>query len=257
MMAAVQPFLSGAISKTVNMPKESTVEEIMQRLRAGLEAGPEGRGHLPRRLQAHPAAERLQEGQGRARPPTEPPGRRAAEPPPQPHAACRPPARRSRTSSTSPATRATSTSGLYEDGTPGRAVHHHGQGRLHGRRHDGRLRHGHQPVPPVRRAAGGAGQEVLPPAVRAQRHDHQPRHPLRQEHRGLHLPLAGPDVPGGLPQGPPARSRRVRAGGPKTAAPEAVRDDRPSETDSADQTSSTEARRSGGACCRGYYISGG
>jgi ribonucleoside-diphosphate reductase alpha chain len=29
MMAAVQPFLSGAISKTVNMPKEATVEEIM------------------------------------------------------------------------------------------------------------------------------------------------------------------------------------------------------------------------------------
>jgi len=30
MMAAVQPFLSGAISKTVNMPKESTAEDIMQ-----------------------------------------------------------------------------------------------------------------------------------------------------------------------------------------------------------------------------------
>jgi ribonucleoside-diphosphate reductase alpha chain len=30
MMAAVQPFLSGAISKTVNMPKETTIEEIMQ-----------------------------------------------------------------------------------------------------------------------------------------------------------------------------------------------------------------------------------
>ena len=30
MMAAVQPFLSGAISKTVNMPTESTVDEIMQ-----------------------------------------------------------------------------------------------------------------------------------------------------------------------------------------------------------------------------------
>jgi ribonucleoside-diphosphate reductase alpha chain len=30
MMAAVQPFLSGAISKTVNMPKESTIDEIMQ-----------------------------------------------------------------------------------------------------------------------------------------------------------------------------------------------------------------------------------
>ncbi len=30
MMAAVQPFLSGAISKTVNMPPESTIDEIMQ-----------------------------------------------------------------------------------------------------------------------------------------------------------------------------------------------------------------------------------
>ncbi|MCZ6670319.1 MAG: vitamin B12-dependent ribonucleotide reductase, partial [Acidobacteria bacterium] len=30
MMAAVQPFLSGAISKTVNMPEESTVEEIVK-----------------------------------------------------------------------------------------------------------------------------------------------------------------------------------------------------------------------------------
>ncbi len=30
MMSAVQPFLSGAISKTVNMPNEATVDEIMQ-----------------------------------------------------------------------------------------------------------------------------------------------------------------------------------------------------------------------------------
>src|SRR5262249_49622088 len=30
MMAAVQPFVSGAISKTINMPEESTVEEIME-----------------------------------------------------------------------------------------------------------------------------------------------------------------------------------------------------------------------------------
>ncbi len=30
MMAAAQPFLSGAISKTINMPESSTVEEIMQ-----------------------------------------------------------------------------------------------------------------------------------------------------------------------------------------------------------------------------------
>ena len=29
MMAAAQPFLSGAISKTVNLPETATVEEIM------------------------------------------------------------------------------------------------------------------------------------------------------------------------------------------------------------------------------------
>jgi len=42
MMAAVQPFISGAISKTVNMPKESTIEEIdlayMEGWRLGLKA---------------------------------------------------------------------------------------------------------------------------------------------------------------------------------------------------------------------------
>src|SRR4029450_800720 len=30
MMGATQPFISGAISKTVNVPKEATVEEVMQ-----------------------------------------------------------------------------------------------------------------------------------------------------------------------------------------------------------------------------------
>src|SRR5262249_344377 len=30
MMSAVQPFISGAISKTVNMPEEATVEEVEQ-----------------------------------------------------------------------------------------------------------------------------------------------------------------------------------------------------------------------------------
>jgi ribonucleoside-diphosphate reductase alpha chain len=42
MMAAVQPFISGAISKTVNLPKEATVDDIMeayiQAWRLGLKA---------------------------------------------------------------------------------------------------------------------------------------------------------------------------------------------------------------------------
>src|SRR6266404_2433302 len=39
MMAAAQPFLSGAISKTVNMPQESTVEEIMHSYLEGWRLG--------------------------------------------------------------------------------------------------------------------------------------------------------------------------------------------------------------------------
>ena len=39
MMAAVQPFLSGAISKTVNMPSEATVEEITQTYLEGWKLG--------------------------------------------------------------------------------------------------------------------------------------------------------------------------------------------------------------------------
>ena len=39
MMAAVQPFLSGAISKTINMPNEATVEQIMETYIAGWKLG--------------------------------------------------------------------------------------------------------------------------------------------------------------------------------------------------------------------------
>ncbi|NLW83296.1 MAG: vitamin B12-dependent ribonucleotide reductase [Phycisphaerae bacterium] len=39
MMAAVQPFLSGAISKTINMPKESTAEEIASAYMEGWKLG--------------------------------------------------------------------------------------------------------------------------------------------------------------------------------------------------------------------------
>jgi len=39
MMAAVQPFLSGAISKTINMPTEATVEDIMQAYMDGWKMG--------------------------------------------------------------------------------------------------------------------------------------------------------------------------------------------------------------------------
>ena len=65
MMAAVQPFLSGAISKTVNMPEAATAEDIERRLPRGLEARPQGDRDLPRRLAS--AASRCQHRQEEGR----------------------------------------------------------------------------------------------------------------------------------------------------------------------------------------------
>jgi ribonucleoside-diphosphate reductase alpha chain len=71
MMAAVQPFLSGAISKTINMPEQSTVEDIMdayiESWKVGLKAvaiyrdgskrvQPLSPGHATKRESAEPAA---------------------------------------------------------------------------------------------------------------------------------------------------------------------------------------------------------
>ena len=39
MMGAVQPFLSGAISKTVNLPEDATVDDIMQAYVEGWKLG--------------------------------------------------------------------------------------------------------------------------------------------------------------------------------------------------------------------------
>ncbi len=57
MMAAAQPFISGAISKTINMPNEATVEDCKAGLSAVLEAGAQSQRALPRRLQALAAAQ--------------------------------------------------------------------------------------------------------------------------------------------------------------------------------------------------------
>ena len=69
MMAAAQPFLSGAISKTVNLPETRHGRGDRGRLPAVLEARPQGDRDLPRQLQGRPAAVRRwrqgQEGRGR------------------------------------------------------------------------------------------------------------------------------------------------------------------------------------------------
>jgi len=67
MMAAVQPFISGAISKTINMPSAATVEEIETIFRASWEMGLKAGGAVPRRMQEQPAAQ-LQARRGKEGP---------------------------------------------------------------------------------------------------------------------------------------------------------------------------------------------
>ena len=99
MMAATQPFISGAISKTVNMPDDSTVGDIRD---AYMEAGRLGVKALAIYRDGSKTAQALRtdakEVEGRSRR-----GRRSRR-----ASACRASASRSRTSSPSRATRATS-----------------------------------------------------------------------------------------------------------------------------------------------------
>jgi ribonucleoside-diphosphate reductase alpha chain len=56
MMAACQPFISGAISKTVNLPETAPSRTSPDAYLQGWKLGPEGGRHLPRELEAEPAA---------------------------------------------------------------------------------------------------------------------------------------------------------------------------------------------------------
>ena len=62
MMGAVQPFISGAISKTVNLPSEVTVEEIEKAYIEGWKLGLKAVADLSRRFEAHAAAEHQRDG---------------------------------------------------------------------------------------------------------------------------------------------------------------------------------------------------
>ena len=116
MMGATQPFISGAISKTVNVPKDATVDEIMQAYIQSWKLGAKAisiyrdgskRTQPLNTSKDKTAAEIAAAGGGAARH-----AARSA-------ASCRTSARRSRTSSTSQGHEGYITVGLFEDGQPG------------------------------------------------------------------------------------------------------------------------------------------
>ena len=222
MMGAVQPFISGAISKTVNLPEETSVDEVVTAVDRGVAAGRQGDRDLPRQLQGRAAALRIEGHLGGGQDRADPRARRSR-----------------RGTQAAPAAGRSHRGGPQVQGRRVRGLHprrpvrrRHARRHLRGHReggHDARrpdeLVHDLRLArPPVRGAARGLRLEVQPHALRAERPDERSGHPHREVDRRLHLPLDGQEVPlrrsaggGGDPdargEGSPRGSLRRRRGG--------------------------------------------
>ena len=201
MMGAIQPFISGAISKTVNMPEAATAEEIEQVYLEGWKQGLKaiaiyrdnskrsqplstGKKDPPMSSTPRPST-KLKKELAKAQKEAALPHRR------------RLPAERSAVTHRFDIAghEGYITVGLYPDGQPGEIFLKMAKegstvsGLMDSLRHD-RLRR-----VAVRRSAARPGQQVRARPVRAVGLHRQPGDPDRQVDRGLHLPVAGLAVP--------------------------------------------------------------
>ena len=221
MMAAAQPFLSGAISKTVNMPQEATVEDIMQTYieawQLGLKAVAIYRDGSKRSAPLNTKKTVGMGGAGgchharcrgacRAHRHPDPRERGPAQEIRNP----RPPQHAGHPHVAHPQVRDRRPRRLYHrrplSGRPARrVVRPDVQGRQHHRRPHGHRRHPHLHLPAIRRAARTDGEQVRLSALRAQRLHQKPRHPHRLQHHRLCLPLDGLRIHQRLPRSHLAR----------------------------------------------------
>ena len=234
MMGAVQPFLSGAISKTVNLPQTATVEDIadayLQAWRLGIKAlaiyrdgsktaqalrtdaqqtkTVEDDGRLVRDARGHAAVHggAARGAGGRARRGVD--RRRGGGGQGRDRPGAQPDAARARVDHAQVLARRPR--GLHHRrqvrGRNGRGdlPDRHRQGGLDPPRHDELVRDGDLDRAPVRRAARDAGAQVRLHALRAGGDHHQPGDPVREVDARLHHALAGVALP-----------RRRRARGPR------------------------------------------
>ena len=208
MMGAVQPFLSGAISKTVNMPPSATPQDIetayVEAWKLGLKAIAVYRDGCKR---SQPLNTKRDDGRRRTR-------RRASR------LARRrlPDERRSITHKFSiGGHEGYMTVGMYDDGTPGELFVTMAK--------EGSVVSGLMDnfatmildVAPVRRAAQGPRRQVQPHALRAVGLHGEPRDPDREVDHRLHLPLARAEVPAGRGRRADAAVPAGRRAGPAEA----------------------------------------
>ena len=205
MMAAVQPFISGAISKTVNMPNEATVEDIERAYTDGWKLGLKAVAiYRDGSKKSQPLATSIDKTTGHRVQVVERPLRK------------RLPAERTAITHKFEVGghEGYITVGLYEDGTPGEIFLRMAK---EGSTVSGLMelvRDGGVARASVRRAAPGTRRQVLAHALRSAGLHAQPGDPHRQVGDGLHLPLARVEIPapGGArsPRHHPPRTRRQR-----------------------------------------------
>ena len=198
MMGAVQPFISGAISKTVNLPETATVDEVAKLFVDSWKLGVKAIAIYRDNCKvAQPLSGKKDGGAATlldaatAAPPL-PATRRRRLPDDRVEVG-----RKFRVGDYEGYIHV----GLYEDGTPGRHLRGHRQGGHDPRRPD-ELDHDLGVArPAVRRAARGVRLEVRAHALRAERDDERPGHPSREVDRRLHLQVDGQEVPDRRPAG--------------------------------------------------------
>ena len=188
MMAAAQPFLSGAISKTVNLPESVTVEDIAE---VYTEAWKLGLKALAIYRDGSKTAQALKTDGGT---------KTADEASRPPRSSRRRPVRRRMPNERQSLTHKFSigghegyiTAGEYEDGIDRRDLpDRHREGGLDDQGHDERVRHGDLDRAPVRRAARDVRAQVRVRALRAGGDHPQPGDPVREVDARLHHALAG------------------------------------------------------------------
>ena len=196
MMGAVQPFISGAISKTVNMPEDATVEDVAGLYTDAWKLGVKAIAIYRDNCKvAQPLSSKRQAAienvTGVAAPPVPLTQRRRL---PEDRVEV---GRKFRVGDYEGYIHV----GLYEDGTPGDIFVDIAK---EGTTLAGLMNSFMISVslgPPVRRAARGLCLEVRPHALRAERPDERRGHPNREVDRRLRVPLDGQEVPERRPAG--------------------------------------------------------
>ena len=196
MMAAAQPFISGAISKTVNLPPECTIEDVqdayMESWKQGLKAVAVYRDGCKRTQPL--STSKTDPGLGKSGASTavaEAPRERAAG------GGAQEAARRAAVADAQVLHRGPR--GLHprrpvRDRRAGRDLREDGQGGLDDLGPDGQLRDGDLAGVAARRAGAAAVRQVLAHALRALRLHGEPGHPARELDHGLPVPVPGVEV---------------------------------------------------------------